>query len=148
MEIQQAFELFLQDNNISYEKHENEFFFSIEGNNYMLLLDDEDSDYYRLTLPKVGVPSNISQERLNEILVRLTSEFKVAKVVNTGNAGIWLSYEQILRCGNMNDCSYIFSRSIKILSEMFDRYKELIGTLLTKARLQDEKFVSNDTTEN
>lgn len=133
MEISKTFEGFLIDNNISYNKIDTGIFFSHEKKNFLLLLDSMDTDYYRLTLPKVEVPEGISKEQLNVILVRLTSEFKVAKAIDTNEGGIWFSYEQILRGEQKGDYTYVFSRSIKILSEMLDKYSEYVLELLHPA---------------
>ena len=122
MEISKTFEGFLIDNNITYNKIEAGIFFSHEQKNFLLLLDSMDVVYYRLTLPKIEVPERLNKEKLNEILLQLTSEFKVAKAIDTGEGGIWFSYEQILCGESVIDYNYVFSRSIKILSEMLDKY--------------------------
>lgn len=130
MEISKTFESFLIDNNITYNKAGTGIFFSRENKNFLMLLDPMDTDYYRLTLPKIEVPEGIDKEKINDILIRVTSEFKVAKAINTGEGGIWFSYEQILRGESASDYIYVFSRSIKILSEMMDKYSEYIMNLL------------------
>lgn len=133
MEIVKTFEKFLQDNNILFKKDELNISFSLNGRHFLLLLDPKDVDYYRLTLPKVQVPDNIDRNILNGMLLRLISEFKVGKVIDAGEAGIWFSYEQILRSENINDLTYVFSRSIKILLEMFGKYiKEMSSYLNNK----------------
>lgn len=129
MEIANAFEKFLQDNSISFKKGDITISFSLNNRNFLLLLDPKDVDYYRLTLPKVQIPDNINKDSLNSILLRLISEFKVGKIIDAGNAGIWFSYEQILRSDNINDLIYVFSRSIKILIEMFDKYIKEISQI-------------------
>lgn len=133
MDIIKFFTSFLQENSIGYESTETSLAFSNSGKNYLLIIDSSDQDYYRLTLPKLGIPERIPPNKLNEILIKLTSDFKVGKVVKINNNGtdeIWLSYEQLLIGNSMNDCSYIFSRSMKILSEMLDDYRGTVAPYL------------------
>lgn len=138
MEISKTFEGFLIDNNITYNKIEAGIFFSHQRKNYVLLLDSMDIDYYRLTLPKIEVPERLSKEKLNEILLKLTSEFKVAKAIDTGEGGIWFSYEQILRSESVSDYIYVFSRSIKILSEMLNKYSGCVMSAVQQVTGQEQ----------
>lgn len=133
MDLSKTFERFLWDNSITFNRNETGIYFSLERKNFLLLLDSMDADYYRLTLPKIEVPDRLRKETLNEILLRLTSEFKVAKAIDTGEGGIWFSYEQILRGESVSDYIYVFSRSIKILSEMIDKYREYVLNMLKKS---------------
>lgn len=125
MDIMSLFEAFLNGNKISYQKKENTVSFSFENKNYVLLYDPQDPNYYRLTLPKVN-DSQLSLDERNKILIKLTSEFKVAKTIDTINDGVWFSYEQLLMSENVSDCEYVFARSIRILSEMLNQYRVLI----------------------
>lgn len=133
MDFYKFFISFLQENNFQYIQTDQSVAFSNNGKNYLLIIDKADQDYYRLTLPKLGVPEKIQTDKLNDLFIKITSEFKVGKVIKITNNGLieyWLSYEQLLRGTGMDDCSYVFSRSIKILSEMLDYYRILIQTYI------------------
>lgn len=125
MDISKHFESFLKRNNISHVIKNNTISFSFEGKNYLLILDSQDPHYYRLTLPKVNDSYVDSNER-DRLLILLSSEIKVAKIIDTKTDGIWFSYEQLLMSENDSDCDYVFARSIRILSVMLDRYRTMI----------------------
>lgn len=129
------FESFLNRNDIQYEKKGNSISFVFDEKSFLLLLDVKDPNYYRLTLPKVG-DGSIDRKELNSILVRLTSEFKVGKTIDTTVGGIWFSYEQLLMSEKIEDCEYVFSRSIIILSKMLKRYREMIQEFKGGASIQ------------
>lgn len=133
MDIIKFFTAFLRENSIQYNQTENSVSFSNNGKNYLLIIDANDENYFRLTLPKLGIPERIPPNNLKDIFLNLTSKFKVGKVVKIENDGadeFWLSCEQLLIGNSMDDCSYIFSRSIKILSEMLDDYRKFIRPYL------------------
>lgn len=131
-----SFEFFLNRNDIQYQKKDNSISFAYDNKNFLLLLDSKDPNYYRLTLPKVGV-GNIEKNELNNILIRLTSEYKVGKTVDTIDEGIWFSYEQLLMSEKTEDCEYVFSRSIAVLSEMLKSYREMMQELINTAHIND-----------
>ncbi len=129
MDILKFFTAFLKENNIEYNQTEKTVSFSNNGKNFLLIIDASDENYFRLTLPKLGTPERISPNYLKEIFLDITSKFKVGKVVKIENDGtdeFWLSCEQLLIGNSMDEFSYIFSRSMKILSEMLDDYRKLI----------------------
>ena len=133
MDILKFFTAFLKENNIQYNQTNHSVAFSNDGKNYLLINDATDENYFRLTLPKLGIPKKISPNNLKDIFLDLTSKFKVGKVVkieNNGTNEFWLSCEQLLIGNSMDDCSYIFSRSMKILSEMLDDYRNSIRPYL------------------
>ena len=119
MNIYQAFMKYLDIKGIAYTTKDNILIqFSYNNWNFAMFYDEDDENYFRLTLPKIG---HINKEEGSQLVkaLMLSAEFKVVKMVIIEEE-FWLTYEQH-QYDSIN--TKLFDRSIRALSQMAQEWR-------------------------
>ncbi len=96
--------------------------FKVEGGTYLILLDERDDEFFRLTYPNFwAIESQDERIKVEKAALVATGNTKVAKIFPVGN-NVWGTIE--LFVGSPEAVKPIFSRSLSALRTAVNTFKE------------------------
>lgn len=133
MTLFQSFKDFLvrkfPDISINIDQNTTSISFSYNSLNYRYVFYEDDPLYFRLFLPRVGVPNNCDIGKLCECACNLSAKYKVGKIIRIDEE-FWIAFEQLILFPDSNN-DQIYEMSIKVLSSMIIEFREFINNSQT-----------------
>lgn len=110
--------------------------FQCDGNNYYLMVDDDDPGYFRLLFPDFwSIDSEAERQRALLAAAEVTAEIKVAKVYVIGD-DTQAAAEMFL--ADPEDLGRVFDRALRALQGAVRRFCEIMQDRRAKLRLVEE----------
>ncbi len=100
--------------------------FKVEGRTYLIILDDEDEEFFRLVFPNFwSIDSPSERAQVEKAALQATAKTKVAKIFPTSNDNVWGTIE--LFSSKPEHIKPVFRRSLGAL-------RSAVNTFVTQMR--------------